>query len=53
MTKWYATITNRKSGKQITVGEYSENNLRKTISNMIKMGMVDDSWCFDIYTVSI
>lgn len=53
MEKWYATITNCISGKQITIGENSEKHLRKTISAMEKMGMIDETWCVEIKVVNI
>lgn len=44
MTKYYATITNEK-GEQMTVGEYSEKDMRKTLEAINKEGRFDLEKC--------
>ena len=44
MTKYYATITNEK-GKQMTVGEYSEKAMRKTLEAINREGKFDLEKC--------
>ena len=54
MIKWYATITNLKTGRQFTVGEYSEKDLHKTLNDVQKVGRENLDECqVYIYTVQI
>lgn len=53
MMKWYATIT-RADGTQLTVGEYSDRQLRKTLHKIHVSGLANlDESSVDIYTVTI
>lgn len=52
MEKWYANIT-LESGKQITIGEYSEEDLQQSIIKAQKQGIDLSKACVNISKVHI
>lgn len=54
MTKYYATITNLRTGRQFEIGEYSEAALRKTLDVIHKTGYENLDECrVTVYTAEI
>lgn len=54
MSKYYATITNVKTGNQFTIGEYSEKELQKTLNEIQKTGFENlDNCSVDVQKVEI